>query len=88
MVNDPVFQVSMEGFDPKEPQRYRMVDFPASRHAGGATVSFADGRAEVWIWSDPRTTPPFRQGNLLQLLVPSPGNPDVERIQRVSTVRR
>jgi prepilin-type processing-associated H-X9-DG protein len=87
-INDPVFQVSMEGFDPKEPQRYRMVDFPASRHAGGATVSFADGRAEVWIWNDARTTPPFWQGNLMPLNVASPGNPDVGRIQSVSTVRR
>ena len=30
-------------------------EFPATRHNNGGTVSFADGRAEVWHWREPNT---------------------------------
>jgi prepilin-type processing-associated H-X9-DG protein len=43
--------LSMDGFDPRNPSQHRIVDYPGSRHAGGATMSFADGRAELWIWT-------------------------------------
>ena len=33
-------------------------DFPASRHAGSGTLSFADGHAESRRWVDPRTRIP------------------------------
>jgi prepilin-type processing-associated H-X9-DG protein len=87
-INDPVFQVSMDGFYPNNPSQHRIIDYPGSRHAGGAALSFADGRAELWIWTDPRTTPPFRPGQYLKLGVASPNNPDVSRIQNASTIRR
>jgi prepilin-type processing-associated H-X9-DG protein len=82
-INDAYFGVSMAGFDPINPLEYSIVDFPAGYHSGGAGISFADGHAETWIWRDPRTTP-VADGYLL-LNVPSPNNPDVERIQLAAT---
>jgi len=35
---------------------------PAFRHSNGATLSFADGHAEVWKWVEP-TTPLIRDWN-------------------------
>ena len=31
-----------------QPGDFRWVDFPAARHQGGLTLSFADGHAENW----------------------------------------
>lgn len=31
-----------------QPGDYRWIDFPATRHSGSATLSFADGHAESW----------------------------------------
>lgn len=86
-INDGFFAVSMEGFDPPEPETFRLVDFPASYHAGGATLSFADGHAATWVWKDPRTNPALRPGQRLQLDIPSPNNLDVARLQRATSRR-
>lgn len=55
----------------------RIIDFPASYHNGAAGISFADGHAEIRMWLDPRTKPPARYNNTLQLNVASPNNPDM-----------
>ncbi len=61
----------------ESPQNARIIDFPASYHNGAAGLSFADGHAEIKKWVDPRTKPPVRYNNQLQLNVSSPNNRDV-----------
>lgn len=59
----------------------RIIDYPASFHNGACGFSFADGHAEIHRWLDPRTQPPVRYNNQLQLNVASPGNVDVAWLQ-------
>ena len=80
-INDGWFAVDMVGFDPRNPNAWRTVDYPASYHNGAAGLSFADGHSEIKKWLDPRTTPVLKKGQLLQLGVNSPNNPDVEWLQ-------
>ncbi len=54
-----------------------MVDFAASYHNGAAGISFADGHAEIKKWLDPRSKPPVRYNNSLQLGVSQPNNQDI-----------
>jgi len=61
----------------ESPSAARIIDFPASFHNGAAGISFADGHAEIRKWVDPRTKPPVRYNNNLQLNVPSPNNADM-----------
>jgi prepilin-type processing-associated H-X9-DG protein len=82
-INDGTFYVDMSGFDPLNPSAYVMVDFPASYHAGGAGLSFADGHADTWLWKDPRTTPASSGGFALN--VPSPANRDIDCIQSATS---
>jgi prepilin-type processing-associated H-X9-DG protein len=84
-LNDGAFFINMEGFDPSNPNAYVIVDYPGDRHNRSGTLSFADGHAETWRWKDPRTTPLHR--SQLVLGVASPGNPDVARLQSVSSRR-
>ncbi len=86
-LNDACFLISMEGYDPVQTTRTVLVDFPAMRHDGGATMSFADGHVESWRWLDARTRPGLRPGQTLQLNVNQPNNPDVQRIQRSASRR-
>ena len=86
-INDASFAVTMDGFQ-TNPALARWVDFPGNHHNGAASLSFCDGRVETWKWQDARTTPLFRQGQLIPLNVASPGNPDVARIQAVTTAKR
>jgi len=86
-INDGCFLISMEGYDPASPTRLSLVDFPAARHEGGATMSFADGHVETWRWADARTRPGLRPGLNLVLGVNQPNNPDIQRLQR-SAARR
>jgi prepilin-type processing-associated H-X9-DG protein len=37
------------------PPLWRWIEFPATRHNQGATVSFADGHAETWHWVEQNT---------------------------------
>jgi prepilin-type processing-associated H-X9-DG protein len=55
----------------------RIIDFPASYHNGAGGISFADGHAEIRKWVDPRTRPPAKYNNALQLNVASPNNKDM-----------
>jgi prepilin-type N-terminal cleavage/methylation domain-containing protein/prepilin-type processing-associated H-X9-DG protein len=59
------------------PASARIIDFPASFHNGACGISFADGHAEIRKWKDPRTKPPIRYNNNLQLNVASPNNQDM-----------
>ena len=55
----------------------RVIDVPAHYHSGACGISFCDGHAEIHKWLDPRTQPPVRYNNLLELNYASPNNQDV-----------
>jgi prepilin-type N-terminal cleavage/methylation domain-containing protein/prepilin-type processing-associated H-X9-DG protein len=57
-INDGFFFVDMAGMD--SAAWTSIGDFPASYHAGGGGLSFADGHSEIHRWRDPRTTPPIK----------------------------
>jgi prepilin-type processing-associated H-X9-DG protein len=86
-LNDGTFLIDMTAFDPPQTSRTTVVDFPAARHDGGATMSFADGHAETWRWQDARTRPSLRPGQILSLNVNQPNNPDIVRLQRAASRR-
>jgi len=75
-INDGEMVVGMDGY-PDQPQSWKIVDYPASYHNGAGGLSFVDGHSEIKKWVDPRTTPVLRKGQLLDLNVASPNNPDV-----------
>jgi len=84
-INDGEWCTSMYGW-PDTPTQWKMIDFPASYHAGAGGLSFVDGHSEIHKWRDPRTTPPV--GRLFGLNVPSPGNQDVYWLMERSTRKR
>ncbi len=84
-INDGLFQIDLKdrGISTK------IVDYPANRHNGAAGMSFADGHTELKRWVDNRTVPVRKSGQLVQLNVASPDNPDVAWLQaRSSRPRR
>lgn len=56
---------------------YQLIDFPASYHNNAGGFSFADGHCELHRWTDPRTMPVLRQGQLMQLNLNLGGDKDV-----------
>ncbi len=64
----------------------RIIDFPASYHNGAAGLSFADGHAEIRKWVDPRTRPPSKNNNSLQLNQASANNRDVIWLAERTTI--
>jgi prepilin-type N-terminal cleavage/methylation domain-containing protein/prepilin-type processing-associated H-X9-DG protein len=82
-INDGLFQTDLVNRD----SAARIVDYPASYHNGAAGLSFADGHAEIRRWVDSRTTPVLKRGQLIQLGVNSPNNPDVAWLQERSSAR-
>ncbi len=83
-IDEGYFAVDMTGF-PDAPERIKFVNFPASYHNNAAGYMFADGHAEIKKWIDPRTSPPLVKGQLMQLNVTSPNNPDLRWIQERTT---
>jgi prepilin-type N-terminal cleavage/methylation domain-containing protein/prepilin-type processing-associated H-X9-DG protein len=65
--------------DPKCWNKNRWVDYVANFHDGGDNVGFADGHAEHWKWTDPRT---FDASEKEQFYYPDNGNPDLLRIRK------
>jgi len=86
-INDGWFAIDMSGFDPMNAASWRIVDYPASYHNGAGGLSFADGHSEIKRWSDPRTAPVLRRGQLLPLNQPSPNNRDVDWLQQRTSSR-
>jgi prepilin-type processing-associated H-X9-DG protein len=84
-INDGVLFCDMTGYAPRDPRFFTIIDFPAFWHGGGATLSFADGHVESWLWRDPRTIPQLKSGQSLALGIASPNNVDVARIQDITT---
>ena len=92
-INAGNFGIDMTGW-PDEPARMQWNgDLPASYHGQAGGLSFADGHSEIKRWKDPRTMPPIRQGvtwtagspNNPASPLPSPGNPDLRRLQEHAT---
>jgi prepilin-type N-terminal cleavage/methylation domain-containing protein len=83
-IGDGCFLVDMAGY-PENFGAATMADFPGSYHNGAGCFSFADGRAEVKKWRDPRTNPPLNYAHDMSLNVPSPNNPDIFWLQFHST---
>ena len=84
-INEGWFPVDMTGWRPTNPAVYRIVDYPADRHNLAVNLSFVDGHAETWRWQDRRTMPAHSFARLIPLNMPSPGNPDVARLQAVAS---
>jgi len=84
-INDGTLYVDMSGL-PSQPTKRQWLDFPGSHHLGAANLSFADGHVETWSWRDPRTKPPFKSGAPLNVNGSSPNNPDIHRLQLVTTI--
>jgi len=82
-INDGYYVVDMAGYA-DQPNRWKIVDYPASYHNGSGGLSFADGHSEVKKWTDPRTTPQLSKANI-PLDQPSPNNRDVFYLQEHST---
>lgn len=84
-INDAWFAVNMNGYDPRNPNAYEIVDLMASYHIGAISIAYADGHSEMHRWLDPRTKPLIGRGRLFQ---PSPNNKDFEWLQIRSTVKQ
>jgi len=76
-INDGLFQTNLKS----RGRAARIVDYPASYHNRAAGLSFADGHSEIKRWLDRRTTPNLKIGQLIDLDVESPFNPDVAWLQ-------
>ncbi len=81
-INDGWFATSPS----TSPASYTIYDYPAGRHDRAAAVSFADGRAELHQWRDPRTLPPVRGTDIL-FVGNTPSNQDVAWLYAHSTAR-
>ncbi len=83
-IDEGYFAVDMTGF-PDQPSNIKFVNFPASYHNGAAGFMMADGHSIIKKWRDPRTMPPLVRGQLMQLNVTSPNNPDLIWLQQRTT---
>jgi hypothetical protein len=79
-INDGAFVIDVSAVGPAA----RLIDFPAAYHYYGVNLGFADGSARYRQWLDPRTSP----SRPIIFVVPSPNNPDVAWLQRVTTYRK
>lgn len=82
-INDGYFVVDMAGYA-NQPNRWKIVDYPASYHNRAGGMSFADGHSEIKVWKDPRTMPKLSKTDI-PLDVASPNNKDVFWMQERST---
>jgi prepilin-type N-terminal cleavage/methylation domain-containing protein/prepilin-type processing-associated H-X9-DG protein len=87
-INWGSFYTDMSGF-PDTTSAYRFSgDWPGIFHNFGATVSFADGRAEIHRWVDPRTAPLLSGSVIGGPAVASPRNVDIGWLQARATSRK
>lgn len=80
-INDGLFQTNLKN----RGGLARIVDYPASYHNRAAGIAFADGHGDIKHWTDRRTTPEMKTGQLVALDVPSPFNADVAWFQEHSS---
>ena len=66
-----------------QPGTWSWVDHPATRHNGGAVLSFADGHAEAWQWRESTTLSADRVRGWVQGVAGVPGRDrDLQRIHQ------
>jgi len=65
-----------DGFFYITPASYTLYDYPSARHDRAGAISFADGRAELHQWRDPRTSPIVR-GTMITSATASPSKQDL-----------
>jgi prepilin-type N-terminal cleavage/methylation domain-containing protein len=82
-INDGYFVDDMGGY-PNQPNRWMIVDYPASYHNRAGGFSFADGHSDIKKWLDGRTTPSISKVDR-PLGVASPNNKDVFWMQERAT---
>lgn len=82
-INDGYYVVDMAGYA-DQPNRWKIVDYPASYHNSAGGLSFADGHSEIKKWTDPRTMPQLSKSDI-PLDQPSPNNRDILWLQEHST---
>jgi prepilin-type N-terminal cleavage/methylation domain-containing protein len=78
-INDGYFVVDLN-------QAATWVDIPATYHAGGGCLSYADGHAEVKIWRDKNVLALTRAPTAGSTIPQDPGSIDLQWLQSVSTV--
>ncbi|MEC9081693.1 MAG: type II secretion system protein [Verrucomicrobiota bacterium] len=83
-INNGYFAVDMTGYNPRNPNATRWVDYPASYHNNAGGVTLADGHAVIKKWIDPRTSVPIRKGVNIPIFVSSPKNVDIHWLQHRS----
>jgi prepilin-type N-terminal cleavage/methylation domain-containing protein len=88
VINDPFFYVNMAGMGnpPSTDAAIVIGDFPASYHALGGGLSFADGHSEIRKWRDPRTRPPIISTGRAYG-VASPNNEDMKWLMQRSSAK-
>ena len=84
-VNWGNFLTDMAGYYPNNTPLYAFYDLPGIFHNYGASLSFADGRAEIRRWVDPRTGPPISDLVFDTWPFASPRNADVGWLQARTT---
>jgi prepilin-type N-terminal cleavage/methylation domain-containing protein len=88
IINDAFFFVDMAGMA-NPPTSYGAIyigDFPASYHANGGGLSYADGHSEIHRWKDPRTMPAINPDN--KWSVASPNNQDMVWLMERSSAKQ
>ena len=83
-INNGFFAVDMNGYNPRNPNATRWVDYPAHYHNSAGGVTLADGHAVIKKWVDPRTSVPIRKGVSIPIFVSSPKNADILWLQHRS----
>lgn len=62
------------------------VDFPGSNHDGGVGIQFADGAAEVHLWSFPSTRQPVKIGAVINSSIPTQQRGDFQWLAERASV--
>jgi len=64
------------------PDVWVWANFPATVHAGGMNLSFADGRAEHWRWIEANTHNLAKRTNWIVNIPTFPKARDLRRLQQ------
>ena len=88
-INNGIFAVAMDGFDPRVPGAIGIIDWPALYHNRASGLNFADGHSEIKRWRDPRTMPSYQKNQVLNTgWTLSSGNQDIIWLQERTTGKK